>query len=92
MKRHYAEIVREAEQRISALLETQCRDTASAHHGGWLTPERGYSEPGHSSGAIDSLLSVYLCGVRNSTQTTCCVHSTRMERSICARQIFMTRR
>ena len=61
MKRHYAEIVREAEQRISALLETQCRDTASAHHGGWLTPERGYSEPGHSSGAIDSLLSVYLC-------------------------------
>ena len=61
MKRHYAEIVKEAGLRIPALLEKQCQDPESAHHGGLLTPERGYSEPGHSSGAIDSLLSVYLC-------------------------------
>ncbi|MBT6149566.1 MAG: hypothetical protein HOH74_29270, partial [Gemmatimonadetes bacterium] len=61
MKRHYPVIVAEAEARIASLLDLQCLDPSSRDYGALLAPERGYSEPGQSSGAIDQLVSVYLC-------------------------------
>lgn len=61
MKRHFAGIVADAQDRIQGLLDLQCLDTDSPDYGAVLTYERGYSEPGQSTGAIDSLMSVYLC-------------------------------
>jgi hypothetical protein len=66
MKSHYPDVVSYAEAYVPGILAFQARDadihdTDMRDAGGWLSPERGYAEPGASAAAAATLIALACC-------------------------------
>jgi len=60
MKKHYESILRETESRVEPLLGNLIKDPNSYHYGGFINREDGLIHPGSGSGALLTLVPLYL--------------------------------